>query len=280
LQLVKTRENKFWFSYSEKFYQSIEQAALMIQLVRKHASTKYSSFNEGIENYKSELYEIDLAYRKFIYFFRQSNQNRILARLSEKIEKVYSNDWLLNYNNNWQKVINELSSWPTSSINSQQSFFYQHVKPFTDKKNKLFVIITDAFRYECGVELSKRLLSENRYESTISHMVASLPSYTQLGMASLLPHKNIEFQDGSDAILLDGLSSSGTKGRAAILAANSGARATAIQAEDFMKMNSSSEGRDFVKQLDLIYIYHNRIDKTGDDKATEETVFEAVESEF
>lgn len=280
VQWVKLRENKFWYSYSENFYQSIEQGALMIHLVRKYASNLHTNFNDGVENYTSRLYEIDLAYRKFIYFYRQSNQNKILAQLSEKIEKVYSNDWLLNYNNNWQKVIDQLSAWPTFQSNSQQRFFKQHVKPFTDKKNRLFVIITDAFRYECGVELSKRLQSENRYESSIGHMVASLPSYTQLGMASLLPHKNIEFQEGSDSIVLDGMSSSGTAGRAKIVAKNSGVRATAIQAEDFMKMNSNTEGREFAKQHDLIYIYHNRIDKTGDDKATEEKVFEAVESEL
>jgi uncharacterized protein (TIGR02687 family) len=280
VQLVKLRENKFWYSYSENFYQSLEQGALMIQLVRKNANTKYSNFNEGVENYASKLYAIDLAYRKFIYHYRQSNQNKILAQLYEKIEKVYSNDWLLNYNNNWQTNINELESWPTFGTTSQQRFFKQHVKPFTDKKNRLFVIITDAFRYECGVELSRRLQSENRYESSIGHMVASLPSYTQLGMASLLPHKEITFQEGSDSISIDGMSSSGTLGRAKILAANSGVRATAIKAEDFMKLNSKKEGRDFVKGNDLIYIYHNRIDKTGDDKATEEKVFEAVEDEL
>ena len=37
-----------------------------------------------------------------------------------------------------------------------------------------------------------------------------------------------------------------------------GVRATAINAEDFMKMNSATDGREFVKQYDLIYIYHNR----------------------
>lgn len=280
VQLVKLRENKFWYSYSENFYQSLEQGALLIQLVRKHAKTKYTNFNQGVESYTSKLYAIDYAYRKFIYYYRQSNQNRILAQLADKIQKVYSNDWLLNYNNNWQNNINELESWPTFGTTSQQRFFKQHVKSFTDKKNRLFVIITDAFRYECGVELSRRLQSENRYESSIGHMVASLPSYTQLGMASLLPHKEITFQEGSDSISIDGMSSSGNLGRAKILAANSGVRATAIKAEDFMKLNSKKEGRDFVKGNDLIYIYHNRIDKTGDDKATEEKVFEAVEDEL
>lgn len=280
LQYVKQRENKYWYSDFESFYQCIAFASQLIALVRKYASTKYDSFMEGTNDYASNLYEIDSLYRKFIWSYRKTSQNKILADLANKVEKVYSNDWLLIYNNNWQSIIDNLTSWSTDVNTSQKHFYTTHVKPVTDKKQRLFVIISDAFRYECGAEFTKKLQSENRYEASISHMVASLPSYTQLGMASLLPHKEISFQEGTDMVLIDGMSTSGIQGRSKILETNSDARATAIKAEDFMKMNSAKEGRDFVKQYDLIYIYHNRIDKTGDDKTTEEKVFEAVEEEF
>ena len=71
------------------------------------------------------------------------------------------------------------------------------------------------------------------------------------------------------------MSTMGVQARAKILDTNSGVRATAIRAKDFMNFNSASEGREFVKQYDLIY--HNRIDKTGDVTETEEKVFDAVE---
>ena len=280
LQYVKQRENKYWYIELESFYQSIVFASQLIALVRKFGSTKYKSFTEGTSDYASNLYEVDQLYRKFIWSYRKTSQNKILADLANKVEKVYSNDWLLIYNNNWQGIIDNLPSWSTDIKTSQKYFYNTHVKPIVDKKQRLFVIISDAFRYECGAELAKKLQSENRYEASISHMVASLPSYTQLGMASLLPHKELSFQEGSDLVLIDGMSTSGIQGRSKILETNSDARATAIKAEDFMKMNSAKEGRDFVKQYDLIYIYHNRIDKTGDDKTTEEKVFEAVEEEF
>jgi uncharacterized protein (TIGR02687 family) len=280
IQYVKQRENKFWFSELESFYQSIVHGAQLIALVRKHGQTKYASFEECTNNYASTLYEVDQVYRKFIYNYRKTTQNKILSDLATKVEKVYSNDWLLIYNNNWQSIIDKLSTWPNDTRTKQQSFFDTHVKPVIDKKQRLFVIISDAFRYECGAELAKRLQSENRYEATLSHMVSSLPSYTQLGMASLLPHKVLTIQDKSDIIIADGMSSSGTANRTKILEKNSGVRATAIKAEDFMNLNSAKEGREFVKQNDLIYIYHNRIDKTGDDKTTEEKVFEAVENEL
>lgn len=280
IQYVKQRENKYWFGEVESFYQSIVYASQLITLVRKYGNSKYTSFEEGTNDYTSNLHQIDMVYRKFVWSYRKTSQNKILSDLALKVEKVYSNDWLLIYNNNWQKIIDNLPTWYNNPTFSQSHFFNTHVKPVVEKKQRLFVIISDAFRYECGVELTKRLQSENRFEASISHMVSTLPSYTQMGMAALLPHKELSFQEGTDLVLADGVSSSGIQGRTKILQANSGVRATAIKGEDFMKMNSAKEGRDFVKQYELIYIYHNRIDKTGDDKTTEEKVFEAVEEEF
>ncbi len=54
----------------------------------------------------------------------------------------------------------------------------------------------------------------------------------------------------------------------------------AISAVDFLKMNAKSDGREFIKPYNVIYIYSNIIDKTGDDKTSESKVFEATESEF
>jgi hypothetical protein len=45
-------------------------------------------------------------------------------------------------------------------------------------------------------------------------------------------------------------------------------------------MNSISDGRSFAKSYDVIYLYSNLIDKTGDDKTSEDRVFEAVNQEL
>ena len=147
LQYVKQRENKYWYSELESFYQSIVFASQMITLVRKHGDTKYNSFAEGTKDYASSLYEIDLLYRKFIWSYRKTSQNKILADLANKVEKVYSNDWLLIYNNNWQGIIENLPSWSNDSSTNQKHFYSSHVKPVVDKKQRLFVIISDALRF-------------------------------------------------------------------------------------------------------------------------------------
>lgn len=280
LQYTKQRENKYWYPESENLYNAIENGAEMISEIRKYSDNTFHTLSEGIDVYSKSLYKIDYFYRKFIYYHRLSGQNRILACLADKIEKIYSNDWLLAFNDKWQTVINSTKPWLYNEINSQRNFYKQYVSKYTERNNRLFVIISDAFRYECGVELLKRIQAENRYDASINHLIASLPTYTQLGMASLLPNSKIGFLEGCDTLMVDGVSSQGTANRTKILSQNRSVRATAILAEDFMKMNASTEGRDFVKQNDLIYIYHNRIDKVGDDKTSEEKVFEAVEEEI
>ena len=87
-QVIKKRENKFWYSEFKPLYQATWYGAELIALVRKHGKRTYSSFEEGIKHYTDQLFEVDQAYRKFIWNYRESKQNRILSDLYERVEKV------------------------------------------------------------------------------------------------------------------------------------------------------------------------------------------------
>ncbi|MEZ5311011.1 MAG: BREX-1 system phosphatase PglZ type A, partial [Microthrixaceae bacterium] len=73
--------------------------------------------------------------------------------------------------------------------------------------------------------------------------------------------------------LADDQPTQGTGPRSKVLEAIGG---TAIQAEDF-KALSPDERRELFKNHRVLYLYHNRIDATGDKPGTERQVFEAVE---
>lgn len=277
---IKKREHTFWYKpHFESFYKCVSYAS-HIQTEIQQLKLDFKSFEDGLQQYTTNLYQIDYLYRKFILNYRKTNQDSILSDLAGKIEKIYTNDWLLHYNDMWQLVIDGLKSWSVKDSFSQRQFFKKHVQPYIDKKQRVFVIISDALRYECGVELTEILTKENRYESEIEGAIASLPSYTQLGMASLLPHEKLKIKAGTDQVLVDDMNSIGISARSKILTENTNARSTAILAEDFMKFKANTTGRDFVKQYDVIYIYHNHIDDTGDDTTSQDKVFEAVESEL
>ena len=277
--VIKERESKYWFSRYEAFYNALTVGFNLLEAVNDTEQLVIPHFDEGVKKYTSEWYKIDQYYRIFIEQYRATNQNNVLNPLYKEVNKAYSNNWLLNISDAWQRTLDETEGWPVSN-NAQTSFFKRDVKPFINKNTRLFVIISDALRYECGVSFHELMQKENRFDSALDHQVTPLPSYTKLGMASLLPHNKLSF-DESDDILIDGDSTKGSRQREKVLKSHSGVEATVIDAEDMMKMASKSdEARELVTNHDLIYVYHNRIDKLGDDKSSEEKVIGAAKDEI
>jgi uncharacterized protein (TIGR02687 family) len=133
------------------------------------------------------------------------------------------------------------------------------------------VIISDAFRFEAAQELAQELNGKYRFEATLTSQLGVLPSYTALGMASLLPHKTLAYKPNGD-VLVDGKPTSSTEQRNEILGAVGG---MACKAGELLSMKRD-EGREFVKDKRVAYIYHNAVDAVGDSGSTEEKTFEGV----
>src|SRR5690606_17301574 len=111
----------------------------------------------------------------------------------------------------------------------------KYVKPLMADV-KVYVIVSDALRYECAEELKQQLNADARksgnamHEAEITAMLGVLPSYTALGMASLLPFESLDYKinpAGLD-IVADGQSTSGHANREAIIAKLGG---TAVKAD-------------------------------------------------
>lgn len=276
---IKERESKYWYARYEAFYHALSVGFSLLESVQNAEPLTIANFDEGLKQYTDDWFKIDQNYRLFIEQYRATNQNNVLNPLYKEVNKAYSNNWLLNISDTWQQTLDETEGWPTEN-RSQTKFFRREVKPFIKNNTRLFVIISDALRYECGVSFHELIQKENRFDSSLDYQVTALPSYTKLGMASLLPHDNISF-DKEDDILIDGKSTKGSPQREKILKEYSGAEATVINAEDMMKMASrGDEARELVTNHDLIYVYHNRIDKLGDDKTSEEKVIEGARDEI
>ena len=107
-----------------------------------------------------------------------------------------------------------------------------------------------------------------------------LPSYTQLGMAALLPNRSLEVTLVNDDALVqvDGQSSQGTVNRSKILNAEKAWTGKTLLAEDLLAMQREGDDgyRALFRDNDVVYIYHNRIDAVGDKRDSEERVFEAA----
>lgn len=276
---IKTRESKYWFFKYKPFYEALRYAAWLFDEVRKNSNLVMESYQDGLTTYTEQWYLVDQYYRMFLQFYRETNQNNVLNSLYQKVNKVYTNAWLLDLSGSWQDVIERSGKW-YNGIHKQSDFFNRDIKPYIQRNTTVFVVISDALRYECGAALHELFKSEARFTSRLGYQVTNLPSYTQLGMASLLPHTSLSFGEG-DEVLVDGKSTKGAAPRKKILEDNAGVKATTILAEDLMRMASrGDEARELTKNHDLVYVYHNRIDKVGDDKTQEDKVIEASKAEI
>ena len=277
-EIVRRRRQSHWYNRHIHPYEAIASASAFLHSLDTVDLTVHS-LAQGIEQYSRVWFKLDQHYRKFVYHTRRSGLPTLLAPLADKVEQLYSNNYLLKVNDLWQPLVDAAPRWAAPPILAQADFYEEQVrKPFLTRGLKVFVVISDALRYEVAEELLHRVRQEDRYDAELLPALTLLPSYTQLGMAALLPHATLAHcGDKSGMVLVDGNSSQGTENRRKILDRALPGQATALQADDLLRMNRE-ESRALFRDHDVVYVYHDRIDAMGDKGATEEQVFEAVET--
>ena len=229
--------------------------------------TPRNTLRELTESYCKRDYKIDQAYRHFIYAYDKLEDSAAFDELKDRILNIYQTEYLEKIVYAWNSVYVEESN--ERIIPWQKDFYYSNIKYL---KEKVAVIISDAFRYETAQELVERLEADQNCEVSFSAMMGTLPSYTQLGMAELLPHGEITMTDTYD-VLADGCSTTGTVAREKLLQSENPASSAIVfdaisgmKTDDIRKLSAGKE---------VIYIYHNKIDAKGESQTTENYVFDA-----
>lgn len=279
-KIINRRKTTHWYNKLSNEYETLYYGMEILRLENElQKSIKGSTAYELVDNYTKTYYLFDYFYRKFYLAYDNIDNKDRFTELVEVIENTYTNWYLEELSMKWSQTIeNELiSDIRISGLTKQQDFYSQYVSPYIRNEERVFVIISDAFRYEAAVEFSDILNRDRRGKAELSFMQGVIPSYTKLGMATLLPHKKIEINDKSE-VIVDGLNSSGTENRQKILL-NYSADAVAIQYNHIKDMNRA-EYKEIFDGKKLIYIYHNAIDTIGDKASTERDVFAAVEKTF
>jgi len=277
--VIQQRRASFWRPAHADGYDGLEHAIALRELIAA-ADLQMESMATGARRYATTWWQIDREYRLAIHHLRLYGQTKVMESVRDWVEKHYLNDFLLPLSERWSDKVARLEHWDCDGLPAQRRFFETYVQPFRTKGQKVFVIISDALRYEAAAGFAQRLAEANRWSAEIEPMLSALPSYTQLGMASLLPGREWSVDAESGNASVDGRSAGGTPNRAEILAAGCEGRATALQAENFLAMNSKTDGRDLMRDHDVIYIYHNKIDHIGDKTTTEYQTTDAVMDAF
>jgi uncharacterized protein (TIGR02687 family) len=274
VEVVRARQRSVWIDSYKQLYTAVASASeLLGELASLDLAMK--SFDDGLERYRREWFRIDQLYRQFVFAARKAEYPRPLEALREQVEKGYANKYVYELGRAWQQQVDAVERWRSATLRSQTAFYSRYVEPLVrDGDKKAVVIISDALRYEVAAELGSRIRQEDRFDATLDAVLGVLPSYTQLGMAALLPHSTLKHSADAKTVLADDQPTHNTAFRGKVLESVGG---SAIQAEDFKALNAD-ERRELYKVNRVLYVYHNLIDATGDKPSTERQVFEAVEA--
>ena len=276
-KLIKLRRSKHFYHLYASLYEALYYAVKMHEF-RKEIS---NGIQQGpaidiYRTYEEEHYKMDTYYRKFYVAFDVESNHELLKKLKDSVEHLYTGWFMGELGASWtQAVSSEMTSdWSLPGVRAQQNFYSTAISPHIRNGERAFVIISDAMRYEVGVELAERLNTETMGTCSIDSMLSVVPSVTKLGMAALLPHRELDMDEQGN-VLVNGVSSAGIDNRKKIIE-ETVSDSIAVTYPDITAMNKAGR-RDLLKGKKLVYIYHDAIDAVGDNASTEQSTFQAAE---
>lgn len=278
--VLNDRKDTVWYENYRVTYEALLHARELQELISSF-SFSTSDLRTAISNYADHWFKLDYNYRKFSYCIQSDiNAKNLLSGVEKSLDNLYLNSYMRPLNEAWAPIATKGmdSGWKHSLSENQKSFFEDYAKPVINDNRTAIVIISDALRYEVGYQLASAINGTNRYSAELLHMVSNIPSYTQAGMASLLPHKNLEIGSDGTVYVENHKSTAGRDNRESIL--NSWySPAKAFSAKEVLDMNTTVL-RNHVRDSKIIYVYQNIIDDRGETdllKACEDAVNELKE---
>lgn len=279
--IVEKRRAMVWYDHVSCYYEGLLQVANMQAFYHEHAAGFHLAQAKKVwDAYTSDYYRMDTYYRQLHLCFGQSLtvSNSVLDDLFkhvvEKVEGLYNGWFLGQLGSNWSNVCTEeLAEYGRIlKVNQQKNFYRSNVQ---SADNKVYVIISDALRYEVAASLADQLRRETQSKVSLDSMEAIFPTITKFGMAALLPHKElsaVQKTSGLVSVLADGQSTDSNNRDKLLKGARS--ESVALQYKRIIGMKRA-ERQALVKGMDVVYIYHDKVDEAS--HTADSMVFPACE---
>lgn len=246
------------------FVRFVETVAHFYNSLAQIESLKLDNLDKYVELYVESFHKVDMFYRKALALYYELSYAETVvppefAESKQHLDGKYASaanrltvEWL-------SCVRDSGDSLKPVTIERQNDFFANNYVA----NKKLVIIVSDALRYEVGVELMEEL-GKKKHIATITPMLAQLPAETKFTKPALLPHEKLTLQ--GDEMAVDGKILSTTQQKETqILRYKPGA--VCVNFSDVCH-NVTSQRELFKNQL--VYVMHDRIDHHGHDQSAEE----------
>lgn len=267
--IVEKRRTLVWYDSVSCYYEGILQIANMQQFFLEHSAGFHTVEPQKVwQEYTTDYYKMDTYYRRFHLCFQQclkvSNPllDDLFKHVTEKVEGLYSHWFLGELGNNWSNACSEdLAQYGHILEIPQQTDFYSSKVEGSD--SRVFVIVSDALRYEVAASLSEQLQRETQSEVKLTSCEAIFPTITKFGMAALLPHNKLEVTEkngGTLSVLADGVpTDAGYRDK---ILKNTNKNSVALKYDNIIGLKRA-ERQALVKGMDIVYIYHDKVDEAS-----------------
>lgn len=268
-ETVEKRRTCVWYEEVKDFYEGILQVANMQDFFKEHTTGFHSAQAVKVwKEYTTEYYKMDTSYRLFHKSYGKSLKtyhaklHDLFSHVMEKAEGLYKNWFLGQLGENWSKVCaEEMERYgKILEVPQQEEFYKSKVK---NAENRVFVIISDALRYEVAVDLADQLRRETKSQVDLSSMQGIFPTITKFGMAALLPHEklSVELQGNVVEVFADSQSTESNYYRDRILKTDR-EDSVALKYTDLVTAKRPERSA-WVKSKNVVYIYHDTIDEAS-----------------
>ncbi len=280
---VEKRRTCVWYDDVKNYYEGILQVAKMQAFFKEHSAGFHTVEPAKVwKEYTTEYYVMDTYYREFHKSYSESLKNYheelsdLFTHVMEKVEGLYTTWFLGQLGNNWSDACaDNLREYGRVLEVPQQTDFYRRQVAASD--SKVYVIISDAMRYEVAATLAEQLQRETQAKVDLKSMQGIFPTITKFGMAALLPHKelSVELKSGKTerlAVLADGQSTEAPNRDKLLKAADPAS--VALKYKDIIGMKRADR-QALIKGMNVVYIYHDTIDEAGH---LESSIFSACDT--
>ena len=270
-RIVEKRRITAWFESFKAYYEGIMHVARMQAFYKEHSNGFHTVEPHKVwEEYTKSYYLMDTYYRQFhrcysdaLRAYHDELSDRFTP-VKDTVEGLYKNWFLGQLGANWSDACAESlrDRGRIPEIPRQQDFYRSKVAP---ADSRIYVIISDALRYEVAASLTEQLRWESQAEVQLSSMQGIFPSVTKYGMAALLPHKklSVELRTGKTdrlGVLADGQSTEAPNRDKVLKSAD--IHSVALQYNKIITMKRADR-QDLVRGMNVVYIYHDVIDSAG-----------------
>ena len=239
----RERRRSIWLRQGNRQseWEVAERALDLLETANHLETPKFSSLAGIINAYAATWRELDRNHRELEQAVNEWPQEddglgnlvaRARATYFQRIEALQSEFIRLVEQDGWPCV--------AAGILSNGKIFAREIAPALEAGQRVAYFLVDSLRYELAVELEKQL--SDKHAAKLQTVCAQLPTYTEVGMASLMPDADATLQlvrKGDKLITtLGDTAATNPAGRFAYLQSRKGDQCQDIELEDLIRQKT------------------------------------------